>query len=125
MPEAALADGINQESRYRPLCSFGGGALSCLGGGACLCGGGALWVSLGALGRGALSLGAGFGALALGALSLGAGFGALALGALSLGADFGAGLGLLAACGWAAGRADSVRGAFVACEAGAGEALAA
>ena len=107
MPEAALADGINHESRYRPLCSFGGGALSCLGGGACLCGGGALWVSLGALGRGALSLGAGFGALALGALSLGAGFG------------------LLAACGWAAGRAVSVRGAFVACEAGAGDAFAA
>jgi hypothetical protein len=111
VPEAALADGINQESRYRPLCSFGGGGLSCLGGATCLCGGGALWVSLGALGRGALSLGAGFGALALGALSLGAGFGAA--------------LGLLAACGWAAGRAVSVRGAFVACEAGAGDAFAA
>jgi hypothetical protein len=123
VPEAALADGFTQESRYRPLCSFGGGALSCLGGAACLCGGGALWVSLGALGLGALSRGAGFGALALGALSLGAGLGALALGALSL--AFGAGLGLAAACGWAAGRADSVRGAFVACEAGAGEALAA
>ena len=94
MPEAALADGINHEPRYRPLCSFGGGALSCLGGAACFCGGGALWVSLGAL----------------------------ALGALSRDAGFGAELGLFAACGWVA---VSVRGAFVACEAGAGDAFAA
>ena len=122
MPEAALADGINHEPRYRPLCSFGGGALSCLGGAACFCGGGALWVSLGALALGALSRGAGFGALALGALSRDAGFGALALGALSRDAGFGAELGLFAACGWAA---VSVRGAFVACEAGAGDAFAA
>src|ERR1700733_10952519 len=85
VPEPALADGINHEPRSPPLCSFGGGVLSCLGGAACFCGGGALWVSLGALALGALSLGAGFGALALGALSLGAGFG------------------LLAACGSAAG----------------------
>src|ERR1700733_3654922 len=122
MASAGSSTGRWSQSRYRPLGSFGGGALSCLGGAACFCGGGALWVSLGALALGALSLGAGFGALALGALSLGAGFGALALGALSLGAGFGAELGLFAACGWVA---VSVRGAFVACEVGAGDAFAA